>query len=401
MTAAIEVRGVSKEFRRHVPTTIRERFARRIRAEHDTLWALQGVDLSVEQGTSLALIGDNGSGKSTLLKLIAGIHRPTSGEIITHGRVGPLLELGAGFHPDLTGRDNVFLNGTILGLGRRAIKDRFDDIVEFAGIESFIDTPIKFYSSGMLLRLAFAVAVHVDPEILLIDEVLAVGDLEFQRKCMEHLHRVRRDGTTVILVSHNLATVRDMCDQGLWLDHGRPQAIGGVNDVADAYVDAVNVRAAKRQESGGADVVGGTVLGSREVRITGMEFRSEDAVVQAGLTGRPLTIRFHFHADETVDAAEITLLVHHESGAAVAQPRSGELRFPAGSGHIDFAMDSLLLAAGIYDISTIIARQGHVIEWRDRHYGMPVHSTGMEAGGLVHLPGRWELRPGPAGQSAS
>lgn len=402
---AIEIRGVSKEFvSHHGPTTLRERFVRAGRTERKSLWAVRDVDVALEQGTSLALIGDNGSGKSTLLKLIAGIHRPTSGEILTQGRMSALLELGAGFHPDLTGRDNVFLNGTILGMGRSVIKSRLDDIVEFAGTEAFIDTPIKFYSSGMLLRLAFAVAVHVDPEIMLIDEILAVGDLEFQRKCMEHLHRVRQNGTTVILVSHNLATLREMCDHGLWLDRGRPQLTGSVNDVADAYVEDVNRRAANRQPATDTDEqVHRAVLGSGEVRLTEVEFLSGGATVQAAFTGQPLTIRFHYEAARTIEAADFTLVVHHESGAVVSEPRSGEkaeaLRFPAGRGHVDFHMDSLLLAPGIYDLSTAISHQGHAFDWRDRQFVLAVYATGISPGGMVQLPGHWSVQPPSAEQS--
>lgn len=410
-TNAIEIRGISKEFQMHrqVPMTLRERLVRRPRAQREAFWALRDVDLQIESGTSFALLGDNGSGKSTLLKLIAGIHRPTSGSIVTHGRLSALLELGAGFHPDLTGRENVFLNGTILGLRRRELEKRLDAIVEFSGVEEFLDSPIKFYSSGMLLRLAFAVAVNVDPEILLVDEILAVGDIEFQRKCMEHLYRLRRDGTTVVLVSHNLATLRDMCDRGMWLEKGEPKLIGGMNDVADAYVENVNLRAASQPRpegsTGAVELEDGTVLGTGEVRVTSVEFLRNGQVVDAGLTGQPLTIRFNYRAEEHVQAADFTLALHHESGVVVGQPQSNErgesLRFPAGTGHVDFQMDELLLSPAVYALSTAISHQGHAFDWRDHRYELPVHSSGIEAGGLVRLPGQWSITHDTAEESGS
>lgn len=408
---AIDVRGVSKEFnlQRQVPASLRERLTRRTRLESEPFWALHGVDLQVESGESVGLIGDNGSGKSTLLKLIAGIHRPTSGTIATRGRLSALLELGAGFHPDLSGRENVFLNGTILGLTRREVQSRLDEIVEFSGIGEFLDTPIKFYSSGMLLRLAFAVAVHVRPDILLVDEILAVGDLEFQRKCMEHLFRLRRDGTTVVMVSHNLATLREMCEHGLWLNQGEAALHGPINDVADAYVDAVNERAANRPRPAGSrgavEIETGTVLGSGEVRLTSVEFLRHGEPVEVGLSGQPFTIRLNHRCDGPVEAADFTLTVHHESGAVVAQPRSIEqgvsFGVAPGTGHVDFVMDELLLSPGIYELSTAISHQGHAFDWREHRYELPVHGSGIEAGGLVRLPGQWRVSTDEARESTS
>jgi len=400
-SSAIEIRGVSKQFRRHrqVPVTLRERLTRRSQPQPDTFWALRDIDVDIAAGKTFAFMGDNGSGKSTLLKLIAGIHRPTAGSIHTTGRLSALLELAAGFHPDLTGRENVFLNGTILGLSRKDLESRLDAIVSFSGIEDFIDSPVKYYSSGMLLRLAFAVAVHVEPEILLVDEILAVGDLEFQRKCTEHLYRLRQAGTTVVLVSHDLATLRDMCDQALWLDHGRAVRIGPVSEVADAYIAAVNQRSDEEtRQSGNVTAVEldtHPVLGSGEIRLTSVEFRRDGQIVGAGLTGSPLTIRLNYQCETSLDAADFTLSVHHESGAVIAQPKSSadgpSLRIPAGDGHVDFRMDDLMLAPGLYQLSTAISHQGHAFDWRDRRYEFPVHGAGPEVHGLVRLPGRWTI----------
>ena len=232
MTAAIEIEGISKRFRlyREKPTSLKQRVVSgRMRAED--FWALRDVSFSVEEGATLGLIGHNGSGKTTLLKCVAGILRPTSGTIRNRGRMAALLELGAGFHPELTGRENVYLNASFLGLSRRDTDRVFDDIVAFAELEDFMDNQVKFYSSGMLVRLGFAVAVHVEPDILLIDEVLAVGDEAFQARCIERVRRFQREGRTIVLVTHALDTVREVCDRAVMLDHGTTHAIGSPDDV--------------------------------------------------------------------------------------------------------------------------------------------------------------------------
>jgi ABC-2 type transport system ATP-binding protein len=230
--AAIEVHGVSKRFHvfRERPSTIKQRLLTS-RARADDFWALRDIDLEIGGGTTFGLIGHNGSGKTTLLKCIAGILRPTSGTIRLRGRLAALLELGAGFHPELTGRENVYLNAAFLGLSRRQTDAVFDDIVGFAGLEDFIDNEVKFYSSGMLVRLGFAVAVHVDPDVLLIDEVLAVGDEAFQAKCLERIRSFQNEGRTIVLVTHALDTVIDICDRAAMLHHGELHAIGMPDDV--------------------------------------------------------------------------------------------------------------------------------------------------------------------------
>lgn len=211
------------------------------RPTHTYVEALRGVSFSINAGETVALLGHNGSGKSTSLKLLSGVMQPTSGVIRAQGRMAPLLELGAGFHPDLTGRENIFLNGGILGIPRSEIRKRFDDIVEFAEVEEFIDTPIKFYSSGMIVRLGFAVAVNVDPEILLIDEVLAVGDSEFQVKSMERMRRFQSDGATIVFVTHSRAQAAEFCGRGLLLEHGRLVFDGPIADVPSNHPGTGNL----------------------------------------------------------------------------------------------------------------------------------------------------------------
>ena len=240
MAAAIVVEGLCKQFRRyhpHRPFTFQEVFQRGLGRTKpvDYFWGLDDVSFSVEAGRTMGVIGSNGAGKSTLLRLIGGVGLPDKGRVRLEGRLGALLDLGAGFHPDLTGRENVSISGVISGLSYREVGKRFDSIVAFAELHDFIDNPLRTYSSGMQMRLAFAVATHIDAEILLIDEVLAVGDASFQSKCFDRLARFRADGSTTIVVSHDLQTIRQICDEVLWLREGRLVARGCPDTVIDEY----------------------------------------------------------------------------------------------------------------------------------------------------------------------
>jgi lipopolysaccharide transport system ATP-binding protein len=238
---AIQVEALSKQYRLGQTRTLRERLVGMLRGgggEASSFWALRDVSLSLNPGEVLGLIGRNGAGKSTLLKVMSRITDPTQGQIMIRGRVASLLEVGTGFHPELTGRENIFLNGTILGMKRAEIKRRFDEIVGFAEIGKFLDTPVKRYSSGMYVRLAFAVAAHLEPEVLLIDEVLAVGDAAFQRKCLGKMGEVAQRGRTVVFVSHNMSAINRICQRALWLDQGRIKADGPTADVVQSYLSA-------------------------------------------------------------------------------------------------------------------------------------------------------------------
>ncbi|MCL2596045.1 MAG: ABC transporter ATP-binding protein, partial [Promicromonosporaceae bacterium] len=223
MVAVVEIENLSKHFVLRKEKSLKERLVNfgRSQKHKEEFWALRDVSLSIDSGQTVGLIGPNGSGKSTLLKMIGGILQPDQGTVSIRGRLAALLELGAGFHPDLTGRENVYLNASILGLSKEQTDKYFDAIVDFSGVEQFIDTQVKFYSSGMYVRLAFAVAVHVDPDILLVDEVLAVGDEPFQLKCLERIAKFQEEGRTIVLVTHSLNTVAEFCDRAVVLDHGR------------------------------------------------------------------------------------------------------------------------------------------------------------------------------------
>lgn len=249
MTAAIEVRDVWKRFiiRHNRADSLKERFIglfnKRYRERHEVLWALREINLTVEPGEALGVIGPNGSGKSTLLSLIAGTLYPTRGEIIVRGRVAPMIQIGAGFHHELTGQENIYLNASLYGLTRREVDRIYNDIVDFSELEEFIDVPVKNYSTGMYARLGFSIAVHLDPDILLIDEVLAVGDERFQKKCLERMMELRRRGKTIVFVSHSLETVKKLCDCACLLMRGEIVAMGHVSEVLEAYTAKAKVRA--------------------------------------------------------------------------------------------------------------------------------------------------------------
>jgi len=246
---AIRVDNLSKQYRigqRRPYKTVRESIQNLFRkpsagsdagSTDQTFWALKDINFEVKQGEVVGIIGRNGAGKSTLLKVLSRITEPTSGQVETTGRVGSLLEVGTGFHPELTGRENVYLNGAILGMRRSEIATKFEQIVAFAEIDRFLDTPVKFYSSGMYTRLAFAVAAHLEPEILIVDEVLAVGDAQFQQKCMGRMGEVAREGRTVLFVSHNLAAIREICETAIWLERGSVRATGAARDITSQYLE--------------------------------------------------------------------------------------------------------------------------------------------------------------------
>ncbi|WP_243694866.1 ABC transporter ATP-binding protein [Labedella populi] len=235
--AAVVVDDVSKKFRlyKEKNDSLKTALMRGRRSVHEDFWALRDVSFEVPEGSTFGLVGRNGSGKSTLLKCLAKILYPNSGSITSKGKVASLLEVGSGFHPELSGRENVYLNGSILGMSRKDVARKFDEIVEFSGVRKFIDQPVKNYSSGMYVRLGFSVAINVDPDVLVVDEILAVGDAAFQAKCKEKFAEFRRAGKTVILVTHSMGNIRDMCDHAAWLDNGTLRQVGDAQSVMSAY----------------------------------------------------------------------------------------------------------------------------------------------------------------------
>jgi len=400
---AIEVADLSKMFRLATERrdSLKERFVRG-GGRHEEFWALRDVTFNIERGTTFGLIGQNGSGKSTLLKVLAGIYRPTSGTVAAKGRISALLELGAGFHGELTGRENIHLNGAILGLSRKQIDASMDQIIDFAGIADFIDSPVKIYSSGMYVRLGFSIAVTVDPEILIVDEIIAVGDEEFQRKCFDHLFELRRQGTTIVLVSHSLGVVADLCDNALWLDHGKTRALGEVRDVVDEYLQDVNKKEAAAHGASEEETTGPVRLGSGEIRIRDIEYLDgSGAVVPFLMAGEPCTIRMHYTASVDVLEAVFGLAFVHESGVTVAGPNSGfgdrAFKVEAGTGRVDFHLERFALQPGMFLVTTAVVDRGHIYDYVDRGFDLRVRSESASAElGLARMFGVWSLSQAPA-----
>lgn len=391
---ALTVDGVSKTFRVHHErsNSLKQFIAARGRNRYEEFYALRDVSFEVPQGQAFGVIGHNGSGKSTLLKCMAGILRPNAGRIDVHKRMSALLELGAGFHPDLTGRDNVFLNAAILGMSRPEIAKRFDQIVDFSGLEQFIDTPVKAYSSGMYVRLAFAVAINVDPEMLLIDEILAVGDVTFQQKCMEKFVDFREEGRTLVLVTHDLASVRNFCDQAVWLEHGRLVDEGSPADLVDRYTESMLA------DPDAAKTVEGARRGSGEIRVDRVEMLVDGQRVFRIRTGDRVTFRLHYSARERVRNPVFAVKIGALGGALVTQPCTRDTQqVPAwieGSGVVDVEMDAIPLLKGPHVVHTEITGFGrqHVFDHIQNAVRFDV-VTGVpdEVDGLVTFHPRWMI----------
>lgn len=355
---AVHIDDVAKKFRLHQgrPTSLKERLLRRQVAPTEDFWAVDGVSFDVAKGTTFGVIGHNGSGKSSLLRLIAGIYTPTRGSIAVDGRIAALLELGAGFHPDLTGRENIYLNASILGLTRKEVDDRVDRIIDFSGIGAFIDSPVKVYSSGMYVRLGFAVAVNVDPDVLLIDEVIAVGDAEFQRQCFDHLHEMRHRGVTIIVVTHSHELVREICENAAWLDHGTLKAFGPSGEVVDAYIDHVNAKglAAPAETVPRSDEE--ARLGSGEIHIENVSIlNAEGEATRSILSGGGLAIRVDYTTTQPVDDPVLALSLSRADGVVVTFLRSDMSPFDLGTldgpGTIDYVVDTAPLLEATYEVS--------------------------------------------------
>jgi lipopolysaccharide transport system ATP-binding protein len=361
---AIEVSNLSKRYEISGDQAgyqlLTERITERIKnlgrgPKPQEFWALRDIGFEVKRGETLGVIGHNGAGKSTLLKILSRITPPTTGEARLRGRVGALLEVGTGFHPELTGRENVFLNGAILNMNRREIQRRFDEIVEFADIGPFIDTPVKRYSSGMQLRLAFSVAAHLEPEILIIDEVLSVGDLAFQQKCLGRMEAASREGRTVVFISHSLPSVVNLCDRAILLSEGRIAASGSVGEVVDAYVGDVTsdlergIRDRRRHGNG-------------KVRLVDFHLERDGQLLDSPITGEDfdMVLSFEKHTQESLRGTRVNLTVFTLSdqtplldldtaatGTAFSEiPKRGEIRcrlercpLPAGQYYIDVRID--------------------------------------------------------------
>jgi ABC-2 type transport system ATP-binding protein len=389
---AVVADDVSKRFRMYHERnqSLKAALMRGRRAKYDEFWALKHVTFNVPTGTTFGLIGENGSGKSTLLKCVARILRPNSGSVQTTGTVAALLELGSGFHPEMSGRENVYLNGSLLGMSKQEINEKLDQIVDFAGIGDFIDQPVKNYSSGMYVRLGFSVAINVDPDILLVDEVLAVGDAAFQDKCMEKFAEFRHAGKTVVLVSHAMGSLRTLCDQAAWLDHGELVRVGPANDIVDTYIDAGHTERVDHPD-------GGARWGSGEVMLREVELLNESGQPATRFyTGDPVTFRMHFHVNKAIDKPVFGLALETIEGVYAWAHHSRDGQFVpdqiAESGYVDLSIPRLALQAGTYDLNASIVdfTTTHTFDFRRSCLRFDVLSgVEHESGGIVALGGTW------------
>ena len=394
---AVTIRDVSKSFRIYTERnkSLKAALLRGARARYNEFWALRNVSLDIPQGKTFGLLGNNGSGKSTLLKCIARILEPNQGSITHRGRMAAMLEVGSGFHPELAGRENVYLNSAILGMPRAEIERKFDSVVDFAGeaVARSIDQPVKNYSSGMYVRLGFSVSIHVEPDILLVDEVLAVGDMAFQEKCMDKFAELKRDGRTVVVVSHGLDQMRTFCDEAAWLCAGEVMESGPANAVINKYFE--DEHHARPVEGGGMRYGSGTALIDRFELIT----PSGDPSLMR--SGEPLTIRMHFDARERIVDPSFIVSLEHVDGQLMWAHHTKDAGYlpeqiEPGKGSLDVVIPALHFRPGSFHVSgSIHTPDGAVLDALQRSVKFTVTEGRVrEAAGLVSLDSHFEnLQP--------
>ena len=401
MTTVIQAEKISKRYRigeHERYHALRDVFTRALRSplsflrrsHPETFWALKEVSLDVREGEVLGLIGRNGAGKTTLLKILSRITRPTTGWAEIRGRVGSLLEVGTGFHPELTGRENTFLSGAVLGMSKREIARKFDEIVGFAELEKFIDTPAKHYSTGMYVRLAFAVAAHLEPEILLVDEVLAVGDLEFQKKCVGKMGEVSKGGRTIVFVSHQIGQIRRLCERVIWIDRGAVKRDGEVLDVVSAYETASAERAPQESADQG--------LSSRDI-----QFKTWELLVDGRRPGNvlqhfgPVCFRVVIDLPQRILKGLYYILLVDDQGRIIWHGNFELAALESGTFEFRHRLPTLPLKPGVYRWRAGVY-DGH--RWTDPWWAVPelvvgtkpMTNTADEFQGILNLPCEMEVR---------
>ena len=405
---AVSARGLGKAYTiSHKPreTTLAETLLRRLANpfqadQKEVIWPLRDVSFEIQRGDIVGVIGRNGAGKSTLLKILSRITEPTAGEARIRGRVGSLIEVGTGFQPELTGRENIYLNGAILGMRRAEIDRRFDEIVDFSGVEKFLDTPVKRYSSGMYVRLAFAVAAHLETDILIVDEVLSVGDSEFQNKCLGRIGEVANDGRTVLFVSHNVATLEALCTSGLFFEKGRVVSQGPLREVLEDYHRVM------RPESLEAGQPAGRLAGRYK------HFRALEMLDASGRPARilpmgsPLQLRLAFETAQPMAYPIFEIQFRNSAGQTVLSVRSprtaGEIKRLEGRSEITCNIDRLPFAPGDYSVSLELQQAGRRVERTDAELVFMVRDAdafgdgwGASGGGLCVAPSSWSVAAAP------
>lgn len=421
-SVAVDVQGVSKRFRLYHEkyTSLKEKVIHIGRVPHEDLWALRDVAFDVKEGETVGILGRNGSGKSTLLKCVCGVLQPSAGQVVVQGKLAGLLELGAGFQQELSGRENIYLNGSMLGLSKREVDRMFDDIVEFAELGQFIDNQVKFYSSGMYVRLGFAVAVNVDPDVLVIDEVLAVGDERFQRKCMDRVKQFQKEGRTILFVSHSPDQVRAICDRAVVLSDGEMIGMGTPGEAVRLFrerlLEAGDVLALRAEQlevpaeapatepAGGAAPVTEQVAaheheaGARPLRLTDVAaiYPHSDEARPYLLQGETLVVRVGFHASVPTEGVVFQIEVRAPDGSALFQTDTDILGLPydapVGPGAVDFHFDALPLLDGAYDVFVGVLTRLGMSDWREPACRFEVMNPGRTTG-IVALPCRVAVVP--------
>jgi ABC-2 type transport system ATP-binding protein len=393
-TPAIRVEALWKNFRLYHERNryIKAAMLRGRRARYEEFWALQDVNLTVAKGATVGVIGSNGSGKTTLLKCLTGIYTPERGSVSIDGNLAALLELGAGFHPELSGTENIYLNGSIMGMSRKEIDDKFDSIVNFAGLEQFIDTPVKNFSSGMTVRLGFSIATHVEPEVLLIDEILSVGDQAFQRKSTEKIEQFRRDGRTILVVSHSLGLVQQLCDTVVWLEKGHVKMIGPATEVIAEYTGNTYGNFARE------DASSKTRWGTGDAQVTQVAMLDgNDQPFDTLASGGEIRIRLEMTSHMRIESPVLRIQLETMSGELVwstsTQRGTATLRVLDGPATAVLTIPSLPLADGTYYVTVSITDATGAMEFDHCQHWAKVHITGgpPNDGGVVAIPSTWSI----------
>jgi ABC-2 type transport system ATP-binding protein/lipopolysaccharide transport system ATP-binding protein len=407
---AVKVRDVYKFFKKHADShkflTIKSALVNKTLfgdlQAGERFEALRGVSFDLEAGRTLGIIGENGSGKSTLLKILAGISKPTAGEVITNGRISALIELGAGFHPEISGRENIFINGVILGLTRKQIQEKYEEIVRFAELEEFIDNPVKSYSSGMFMRLGFSIAINVNPDILLVDEVLAVGDASFVPKCLDKINEFRRHGKTIIYVSHDLATIERICDDVIWVKKGKIEMRGYPKRVVDAYLEYIGKKDEKKSlvQHGEEEKLSGqgreNRWGSREIEISNVKmFDGKGQEKYIYLSDEPLDIQFDVEARSAENDFVFGIGVFNGEGINCYGSNTLLENYSAqkilGKGKVRLTVPALGLVNGTYFLDIAVhKRDGYPFDYHHFQYTFRVTSSHRDVG-IARIPHRWEF----------
>ena len=408
----IEVEGLSKSYRLYGSPLdrLRELFSRTEGKHHREFDALRDVSLSVDQGETVGIIGKNGSGKSTLLKILTGVIRPTSGNVSVNGRISSLLELGAGFNPEFTGRDNVYMNGALKGLSRKEMDRRFPTIEAFADIGEFIGQPVRTYSSGMYMRLAFSAAINVDPDILILDEILSVGDENFKSKCHQRIQELRQAGTTVLLVSHDMFTVENLCNRVFLLGHGRVLAHGNPGDVITAYKNMLHGTLTPDRAIASGNNEGGTSSssaprefkrwGTRDVEITGVRFTDDQGMPVEWKAFEPkgrFAVRIEFFAPKRVNRLVVGMAIHRQDGIQISGSNTRESKLDMssveGKGAVEFVVERLPLLPGRYYFTACVSDVDVFVPYDMWYQCLPFTvvrtGSGNEGVGVLDLDGEW------------